>query len=200
VADLARRGSGSAPRSLLGGFVELPAGAAPDGSDALPRTILGPDAWDVRLVVALAGTGPKAVGSTEGMERTRRTSPYYEAWLALCREHLPAAADAVRARDLGALGPIVEASARAMHAAALAADPPVAYWTPVTLALLACVRGLRDRGVPAWATIDAGPHVKVLCAAGDAPAVAGTLAAVPRVVRVFEERPGAAAEGMDGCA
>ena len=81
------------------------------------------------------------------------------------------------AADLEALGAVTEASALAMHAAAIASRPTVLYWQPATLAALAEVRALRGRGVGAWATMDAGPHVKVLTSAGDAEVVAAALAA-----------------------
>jgi diphosphomevalonate decarboxylase len=43
------------------------------------------------------------------------------------------------------------------------------------------VRELRARGVAAWATMDAGPHVKVLTTPGDADTVARTLRTVDGV-------------------
>jgi diphosphomevalonate decarboxylase len=78
---LARLGSGSAPRSLLGGLVFLPAGAEPDGSDCVPSVLRDESSIPWRMVLVLTDPGRKKVGSREGMERTRRTSPYYEAWI-----------------------------------------------------------------------------------------------------------------------
>jgi diphosphomevalonate decarboxylase len=72
----------------------------------------------------------------------------------------------------------------------MAAEPPVLYWTPATLAAMETVRALRDSGVPAYFTIDAGPHVKVLCTAGVAPQVEAAMAATPGVLRTFSASPG----------
>src|SRR5205814_210448 len=83
-----------------------------------------------------------------------------------------AARAALAAADLPALGAIAEANALAMHATAIAARPAIVYWRPETLAVLARVRALRDAGRAAWATIDAGPHVKVLTDAADAEPIA----------------------------
>src|SRR5207237_1401345 len=69
-------------------------------------------------------------------------------------------------------GTIAEANALAMHASAMAARPGVVYFQPATLAVHAEVRGLRACGIAAWATMDAGPHVKVLTTAEDAPTIA----------------------------
>ena len=185
LSVLARLGSGSAARSIFGGFVEMARGERADGSDAAARPLAVGDGWDVRLVVAVTAAGPKPMGSTAAMEHTARTSPYYPAWLAGVDGDLTAARAAIAARDLPALGAVAERSALRMHAAAMAADPAIIYWNPATLAAIACVRALRDRGVPVFFTIDAGPHVKALCAAAHADEVAAALAAVPGVVKTL---------------
>ncbi len=78
-----------------------------------------------------------------------------------------------------------------MHANAIAAG--MVYWSGVTIEALAGVRALRARGTPVFATMDAGPHVKVIVRAEDA-ALAGTwMRAVPGVLRVIECEPGEAA-------
>jgi len=194
LARLARRGSGSAPRSLLGGFVELPAGIEDDGTDCVPVQLAPPDAWDVALVVALAAIGPKEVGSTEGMERTRQTSPFYPVWLARAPSDLRDAREAVADRDLERLGRVAEASCFAMHGAMLGCAPPLLYWTGATVEAVRRVRTLRHDGVPGFVTIDAGPHVKVLCAASVAATFARELARVPGIESVLVERPGPGAE------
>jgi diphosphomevalonate decarboxylase len=156
LSALARRGSGSAARSIFGGLVEM----LPEGH-AIQR--LPPDAWDLRLVVAVvAGGVPKQVSSRSGMEHTAATSPLYPSWLSTIEADLTAARAAIAARDLEQLGEVAERSALAMHASALAARPAVIYWRGATIDALHAVRELRRAGVAAWATIDAGPHVKVL--------------------------------------
>ena len=85
---------------------------------------------------------------------------------------------------------MAERSALRMHACAMAADPHILYWNPATLAAIATTKSLRNRGTMAFFTIDAGPHVKVLCAAGDAPTVEAALASTPGVMRVLTLAPG----------
>ena len=190
LSALARQGSGSAARSIFGGFVEMAPGERSDGSDACARALLPADAWDVRLVVAITAEGPKAIGSSESMELTAKTSPYYPGWLQAVPQDLAAARAAVRAQDLTGLGRVAERNAMRMHACALAADPPILYWNAATLAAMETVRRLRASGSEAFFTIDAGPHVKVLCAAANAPRVAAALAATPGVVRLLTLAPG----------
>ena len=79
----------------------------------------------------------------------------------------------------------------------MAADPPIVYWNPATLAAIERVRALRDAGTPAFFTIDAGPHVKALCAAADAPAVAAALGEVPGVLRTITAAPGPGARVVE---
>jgi len=197
LSALARIGSGSAARSIFGGFVEMARGVRPDGSDAIARPMPEGDGWEVRLVVAITAAGPKAIGSTAAMTHTARTSPYYEAWVAGVPADLTAARAAIAARDLAALGVIAERSALRMHAAAMAADPAIIYWNAATVAAIAAVRALRAGGTPAFVTIDAGPHVKALCRAADADAVAAALRAVPGVSETLIAAPGPGARVVE---
>lgn len=190
LSELARRGSGSAARSIFGGFAEMSVGARADGSDAIAREVADEKSWDVRLCVAITATGEKAIGSTDAMELTARTSPYYASWLASVPRDLDEARAAILARDLARLGAVAERSALRMHACALAAEPHILYWNPATLAAIATVKDLRARGSAAFFTIDAGPHVKALCATADAPAVQAALAATPGVLRALVLAPG----------
>jgi diphosphomevalonate decarboxylase len=196
LSELARLGSGSAARSIFGGFAEMAPGERPDGRDAVAAPVAAP-AFDVRLVVAVTSADKKALGSTEAMQHTARTSPYYAAWLASVPGDLGEARAAIAARDLARLGAVAERSAMRMHAAALAADPAVVYWNGATVAALHAVRALRARGVGAYFTIDAGPHVKALCAPADAGAVAEALAAVPGVLRTLVAEPGPGARVVE---
>jgi diphosphomevalonate decarboxylase len=193
LSALARRGSGSAARSVFGGFVEMRAGGRHEDAHAEP--LLGPSEWDVRLVVAVVGGGrEKDVGSTDGMQRTQRTSPLYAGWLGSVPADLEAARAAIRARDLEALGEVAERSALTMHASAMAARPGVLYFRGATVEAIQALRRIRGEGVGAWATVDAGPHVKALCAPEAEGRVAAALAAVPGVTSTIPCRPGAGVE------
>jgi diphosphomevalonate decarboxylase len=188
LSRMARRASASAARSIFGGFVELPSGApGDDGLSASP--LYGVSHWDLSMVIALTATGPKKVGSTEGMERSRMSSPYYEAWI----KAAPGLADRVRkgieSRDLGSLGRAMEESTLAFHCCAITASPPIIYWRPATLSVLHRVHELREEGLNAWATMDAGPHVKVLCERSDEERLAAELGKDPSVLEVLRCRP-----------
>ncbi len=189
LSALARRGSGSAARSLFGGLVRMHAGVLPDGSDAIAEPVTTAPASfvdDLRMIVAVVGGGaPKTHGSRDAMAHSAATSPLHAAWLAQVPADLATAEAAIAAGDLAALGALVEANALAMHAAAIAARPAIIYWQPATLAALATVRDLRATGHAAWATMDAGPHVKVLTCAADADAVVAAMRATTGVDRTI---------------
>ena len=187
LSDWARRTSASSARSLFGGYVELDAGRAGDAPLAA-RPVAPAEALPLVVLVAVTTEAKKDVSSTDGMNRTARESPYYAAWL----EHAPRLFAEVRAGvlagDLARVGEAAEASALAMHASAIAAG--VVYFRGATVEVLAAVRALRAAGTGAWATIDAGPHVKVLVSPRDAAAVEASLRAIPYVVRVLVATPG----------
>jgi diphosphomevalonate decarboxylase len=190
LAQLARRGSGSAARSLWGGFVRLDRGQADDGSDCIARPLFGPDHWDLRLLVVHTARGSKKVGSTGGMERCRETSPYYRAWVDTSEGDLDAAQAALRERDLPRLGEVMEHSCFKMHACMLATQPPLMYWRGTTLDVIQEVWDARADGLEAYVTSDAGPHVKVLCEAVTADTLAARLRAVQGVHEVQSVAPG----------
>ena len=193
LSALARRGSGSAARSIFGGFVEWHRGERADGVDSFAEPLAPIDHWDLRTVVAVTSTAPKAVSSRDGMLRTA-ASPFYPAWVAGAEADLAEGRAAIRARDLEAVGLVAEHSALKMHAAALAARPPLVYWRAATVECMHRVWALRAEGVAAFFTIDAGPQVKVLCAPADAARVAAALEAVPGVARILACGPGRGAE------
>jgi diphosphomevalonate decarboxylase len=193
VSDLARRSSASAARSLFGGFVELPA-VAPGSAESdflAARPVAAPDHLPLHILVCVTTDAEKLVGSTQGMQTTMERSPFARAWL----DHAPALHEkilhALLARDFATLAEAAEASALAMHASAIAAG--IVYWNAGTLAALARVRSLRAAGVTAYASIDAGPHVKVLVSPAEADRARQELESTPGVVRVLTARPGPAA-------
>jgi len=189
---LARQGSGSAARSIFGGFVRMHAGDTTDTAYAEP--VPSPLVDRVRMVIAIVGGGaPKTHGSRDAMEHCADTSPLYAGWLDTVPKDLAVAERALATGDLAALGTIAEANALAMHATAIASRPAIIYWQPTTLAVLAHVRALRAANVAAWATMDAGPHVKVLTSVDDANRVAASLREVAGVTDVMVSASGPAA-------
>jgi len=190
LCALARMGSGSAPRSLWGGFVRVDRGGLADGSDYVAYQVQPPSHWDLRMLVVRTAEGPKSLGSTAAMEQCRKTSPYYDAWVETSDEDLNEAERALAQRDLLGLGRVMEHSCFKMHAVMAAARPPILYWNETTIAAILEVWKARERGIAAYVTSDAGPHVKVLCEADLAPEVAELVRRIQGVEGVSEMAPG----------
>ena len=171
LSRLARRGSGSATRSVFGGLVLWNAGHDDASSYAEPVAC----EMDLAMVVVVLSQRYKPISSTLAMRATMSSSPLFPAWVEASGRDLQVALEAVRAGDLARLGEIVEGNALGMHAAMIASRPSVVYWLPETLDVLHTVRVMRDEGFPVWATIDAGPNVKVLTTGEDADQVAAVL-------------------------
>jgi diphosphomevalonate decarboxylase len=192
VSALARAASASAARSLFGGYVELGASA-----ESAAR-VAPPEHWPLTMLVAVTSEAAKETGSTDGMQHTASTSPYYQSWVSDAPRLFAEVKAAVLSKDFGRLAPAVEQSALMMHACMLAARPALVYFRPATLAVIEAVRGVRRGGTAACFTIDAGPHVKVLVEPHDAAAVRRVLLEVPGVRRVLESAPGPDATRLDG--
>lgn len=196
LSALAREGSGSAARSIFGGFVRMDEGRAADGSDAVARP-LARVPLSLSAVIAVAVAGEKEIGSTDGMEHTRDTSPYHDAWLSLVDRDLAAAEQALYAGDFSALAEIVEGSCLAMHADAMAARPGIIYFKAPTLWAIDRVRALRAGGLPVLFTIDAGPHLVAMTPPEHVETVAAELAAHPEIARVITSAAGDDAKLID---
>lgn len=180
LCRLARQGSGSAARSIYGGFVEMAA-----GEDATAWPLADASSWPLDVVVAITSEAEKATGSTEAMERSRDTSPFYASWVANHAADMDAARDAIGRRDFERLADVSESSCLKMHATIMASRPPVVYWSGATVDAMRRVRALRREGVAAFFTIDAGPQVKAVCEPGHGAAVAAALQEIPGVARTI---------------
>ncbi len=189
LAALAGRASGSAARSLYGGFAEL----ANNGDDIAMTALRDADSWPLTVVVAVTQSAPKAVGSSEAMEISRKTSPFYADWVERQPEDLGVARDAILARDFKQLATIAEHNCLKMHSVMWASRPPMMFWNAATMACMQMVRKLQGEGCSVFFTIDAGPQVKAVCLPEDADAVRAALAATPGVTEVLVSALGAAA-------
>lgn len=160
LSKLARIGSGSACRSIYGGFAEWVKGTDHDSSYAVPVD----DAdWDIGMLFIIVNDAKKEVSSRDGMKRTVDTSPFYEGWLQSLDADLAAIKEAIKEKSIEKVGSIVERNALKMHATTLGADPPFTYWTAESMKAMDAVRELRKQGFTAYFTMDAGPNVKVIC-------------------------------------
>jgi diphosphomevalonate decarboxylase len=190
LSSLARAsGSGSAARSVLGGYVEWPEPAGGDPDDPRAAQLAPAGHWDLRDVIAVVAAEAKEVSSLAGHRRAA-TSPYFARRLELVPDRLARVRRALAGRDLELLGATIEEEAIDLHLVAMSSRPAIHYWSPGTVAVLAAVRELRGTGVAAWSTMDAGPNVHVICGPEAEEAVAGRLAGIAAVREVLRDGVG----------
>jgi diphosphomevalonate decarboxylase len=202
LSQLARFGSGSACRSVFGGFVEWQAGRRTDGRDCFARPIRGPDHWPelVDLVLLVRDAPVKEVRSQDAMQATVRTSPYFPER----QRELPIRTRKIRAaivaRDAPRLFPLVMEECDSFRRACETTDPPLDYLTTTSRAILDQVHELnRAAGRPvAGYTHDAGAHVHVFTLARDLARLRRALAPIAGIERTMVVRPGAGGRVVRG--
>ncbi|MCT7738550.1 MAG: diphosphomevalonate decarboxylase, partial [Lactobacillus iners] len=141
LSRIARLGSGSATRSIFGGFVEWQKGYDDQTSFAFP--INEHPQMDLTMLAVELDVSQKDISSTCGM-KIAQTSP-------------------IKNNNFTRLGELSELSANEMHSLNLTAMQSFSYFQPTTITIMNLVRNLRKNGIECYYTIDAGPNVKILC-------------------------------------
>ncbi|MGM8211185.1 diphosphomevalonate decarboxylase [Virgibacillus sp. W0430] len=190
LSMLTRQGSGSACRSIYGGFAEWEKGKKLDGSDSYAVPIVPANYWDVRVAAVVLSAEKKDISSRAGMKRTVDTSVFYQGWLNHIPDDLTEIKAGIMDRDFEKVGQIAEANCLKMHATTLGANPPFTYWHDTTMAVMQTVQTMRATGIPVFFTIDAGPNVKVLYLPEHEAIVEKTLQEAPGVSDVILSRAG----------
>jgi diphosphomevalonate decarboxylase len=187
LSILARFGSGSACRSVPGGFSEWAVGTCSE--DSFARQIAPQEHWDLRDVIAIVSRVHKQVSSTEG-HSLAPTSHLYQARLSSIADRLAKARVALLEKDLATLGPLIEEDTASMHAVMMTSRPPIYYWQPGSIQLIHQVQNWRAEGLEVYFTLDAGPNVHLICQATDQPEVEKRLKDIEEVLEVIVSGPG----------
>jgi len=187
LSRLARRGSGSACRSVPGGFVEWLAGE--DDETSYARSIAPAEHWPLADCVAVVAAGHKETGSTDG-HTLAGSSPLQAARITQVDQRLKTCREAILGRDFGALAAVMELDSNMMHAVMMTSTPPLFYWQPATLGIMRAVQTWRAGGLPACYTVDAGPNVHVICSQDHVEGVQRRLAQLPGVQQVLTAQAG----------
>lgn len=190
LSRLTRQGSGSACRSIYGGFAEWQMGSREDGSDSYAVPVAPQNHWDIRVGAVVLSGDKKDVSSREGMKRTVDTSPFFQSWVDSIPQDLKVIKEGIQHRDFEKVGKVAEANCLKMHATTLGANPPFTYWHNTTLSVMQEIQDLRKQGIPAYFTIDAGPNVKVLYLPEHEDIVRKKLVELPGVQDIILSRAG----------
>lgn len=161
LSRLARRGSGSACRSVYGGFVHWQGGHDDLSSFATPieETVN----WDIEMIAVVINHQQKNISSRLAMQQTVETSPYYQNWVTDATAMIEPMKTAILKHNFQQVGQLAELSAMRMHATTFSANPAYTYFQPETLEVIQLVQDLRQAGIQCYYTMDAGPNVKIIC-------------------------------------
>jgi diphosphomevalonate decarboxylase len=187
LTRLARRGSGSACRSIPTGIVEWYRGTSDVDSYAV--TIAPSDHWDLTDHIVIVDEKHKPVGSTEGHEFAK-TSPLQSARVLDADKRIERCREAIQNKDFDLLAETIEMDSNMMHAVMMTSTPPLFYWTPITLEIIRSVRAWRKTGIPVAYTIDAGPNVHVICEFGVEDVVKDKLKKCAGIKEILTAHPG----------
>lgn len=195
LSRLARRGSGSACRSIPGGFVEWSVGTG--DADSVAASFAPPDHWALADCIAVVSEAHKTTGSTQG-HALATSSPLQAARVADTPRRLDLCRRALLECDFEVLASIVELDSDMLHAVMMTSVPGLYYWMPATLAVMSLVRSLRRSGLPACYTVDAGANVHVICPGEQAPKVEAELRKLEGVKDVLVAAVGGPAQLING--
>ena len=184
---LARMGSGSACRSVPGGFCEWLYGSG--DADSVSVSIAPAEHWDLTDLIAVISGEHKKVGSSAG-HGMAATSPYQNARVADAPARIEKCRTAILNKDFAALAEVSERDCLLMHAVMMTSTPPLLYWEPASIALVKGVKAWREEGIPCFCTLDAGPNVHILCPSEAADEIRSRVERVPGVKDILSSGPG----------
>jgi len=157
---LARRGSGSASRSIPDGFVEWQAGF--DNTSSFAYSIAQSTHWHLVDLIIIVDVLHKEIPSMEG-HTIAYTSPLQTARISDTHRRLELCREAILKKDFELLAEVVEQDSNMMHAVMMTSTPTIFYWLPATIQIMQFIINLRKNGIPTFYSIDAGANVHVFC-------------------------------------
>ncbi len=164
LSVIARRGAGSATRSVTGGFSRWRAGFEDEESYAYQ---LASEDFQMGIVIALI----PAFKYTENAHRAVLTSPFFHSRLAFVHEALAEMENAIKRRDIRRIGMLAERDSLILHGITMTSIDEMMLWRPETVKVILEVRKMREDGIPAYFSIDTGATVYVNTLPGKVKAV-----------------------------
>ncbi|KAI0512937.1 diphosphomevalonate decarboxylase [Xylaria bambusicola] len=175
---IARQGSGSACRSLFGGYVAWQMGSQADGLDSKAVEVAPASHWpEMRALVLVASAAKKGVSSTSGMQQTVATSDLFKERITnVVPKHMKLMEEAVAARDFAKFAEVTMKDSNSFHSTCADTYPPIYYMNDTSRAAVRAVEAINaaaGKTIAAY-TYDAGPNCVVYYLEKDTAAVVGT--------------------------
>lgn len=163
ISILARIGSGSASRSIFGGFSALLAGDNDDIESSFAVPLFPHDHWNLTDIVIAPSLETKKTGSSEG-HALAATSPLFKDRIATLPQRQKECIAALTEKDFEKLQHVAEEDALNMHRVMETSTPPLRYLTEETHRIVNDMKTIRsEKHLPVLFTMDAGPTVHLIC-------------------------------------
>ncbi|NIM92371.1 MAG: diphosphomevalonate decarboxylase [Anaerolineales bacterium] len=187
LSRLSRLGSGSACRSIYGGYVEWHRGEGDEDSFATP--LAKANHWNLVDIIVVIHKEHKATGSTQG-HLLAETSPLQDPRVEDADRRLDVCRSAILSKDFHRLATVVEQDSNMMHAVMMTSSPPLLYIRPETIAVMKKITDLRSKGLEVCYTIDAGPNVHCICTPSFEQEVTSEFSNLQGVIDIIRAIPG----------
>ncbi|KAK3814954.1 MAG: diphosphomevalonate decarboxylase [Benniella sp.] len=163
LSVIARQGSGSACRSLFGGFVAWEMGEKADGSDSKAVQIAPETHWpDLQALICVVSDEKKGTSSTAGMQLTVETSPLLQRRIKeVVPQRMESMIAAIKNKDFATFANITMQDSNQFHAVCLDTYPPIFYLNDISRAIIRIITEYNKDGVKAAYTFDAGPNAVI---------------------------------------
>ena len=181
LSRLARRGSGSACRSIPEGFVEWYPGKS--DKDSYAHSIASPNHWNLVDIIAVVSIEHKKVGSTAGHELANSSS-LQNARVQDTDHRLQIVRQAILDQDFLKMADMVELDSNMMHAVMMTSNPPLMYWESTSITIMKIVKEWREAGIPVCYTLDAGPNVHIITTKGYSDKIIALLPEIKGIKRI----------------
>ncbi|XP_062923132.1 diphosphomevalonate decarboxylase [Mobula hypostoma] len=164
LSEIARQGSGSACRSMYGGFVQWSMGVKEDGSDSIAQQIEPETHWpELRVLVLVVNAEQKSVSSSSGMQTSVKTSPLLKYRAEIVPQQMAKMIEAIKQRDFETFGQLTMKDSNQFHATCLDTFPPIFYLNETSKCIINLVHRYNSyfgQTLVAY-TFDAGPNAVV---------------------------------------
>ncbi|MBI3954892.1 diphosphomevalonate decarboxylase [Candidatus Gottesmanbacteria bacterium] len=186
LSTLARQASGSACRSIPGGFVEWKKGKT--SGDSFSYSLYPPNWWDIVDIVLVLNDSKKDVSTTEG-QKLVLTSPFFTARLERIEDKIKKLKKSLAEKDFSTFGRLAENEALELHSIMFTSTPALIYLLPETLFFMKEIIKWRKEGLEAYFSLNTGQALHILCQGNDLAAVKLKLAGFHNIKKIIISRP-----------
>ena len=186
LSILARKGSGSASRSIPDGFVEWIDGNTSETS--FSQSIFPSNYWDIIDIVVVVSKEKKDVPTSEGQKRVD-SSIFFKTRLNNLNKKIDSCKKLIKDKNFSEFGKLIEMEALELHAIMITSWPSLIYWLPQSIYVMKSVQKWRAGGLDVYFTINTGQDIHIICQKKDEEQVINKIKELEDIVKVITNRP-----------